>query len=401
MGHGKKLSILLNRYGIINNMKKTLAESRRDDLVQSIMLHQEDWADSVGVNYIGYTTAELVDLTDAELETIAADYDKNPPGAWRDDNTDVEMPDFNTAEISDEDLVPDEGERLSKFSGMGRRTESLRDKFSKLSEAEYKGRDVTLGKPMKGDVKKFKVYVKDKKTGNVKKVNFGDPNAEIKRDDPARRKSFRARHGCGTPRASDRTKAAFWSCRMWGKKPVSDILKKESVAINLLRKIIREEFEGTTSQVRQRIATMDPNESSDQDYYDIDTGEVYLHRGERAGSSKLHPNYSKPAKPKFSVADEEDVPETEQAPSSEDAWTKAAQAYAESWADYDTTDSDDEAQGVAMDAALSFFPLHPEWKKWASDLGMTQAEMQTAMAEFIYEAMVSGNIPTTVVSQYN
>lgn len=173
------------------------------------------------------------------------------------------------------------------------------------------------------------------------------------------------------------------------------------IKLGEIRKIIREEFEGTASQVRQRITAMDPNESSDQDYYDIDTGEVYLHRGERAGSSKLHPNYSKPAKPKFSVADEEDVPETEQAPSSEDAWTKAAQAYAESWADYDTTDSDDEAQGVAVDAALSFFPLHPEWKKWASDLGMTRAEMQTAMAEFIYEAMVSGNIPTTVVSQYN
>jgi hypothetical protein len=93
-----------------------------------------------------------------------------------------------------------------------------------LNEAEYRGREVKLGKPMKGDVKKFKVYVKDKKTGNVKKVNFGDPNAEIKRDDPERRKNFRARHGCGTKRASDRTKAAYWSCRMWSKKPVSKIV---------------------------------------------------------------------------------------------------------------------------------------------------------------------------------
>lgn len=94
-----------------------------------------------------------------------------------------------------------------------------------LSEAEYKGREVPLGKPMKGDVKKYKVYVKDKKTGNVKKVNFGDPNMEIRRDNPKARKSFRARHGCGTKRASDRTKAAFWSCKMWSKKPVSQILK--------------------------------------------------------------------------------------------------------------------------------------------------------------------------------
>lgn len=96
---------------------------------------------------------------------------------------------------------------------------------SSLQEAEYRGRQVTLGKPMKGDVKKYKVYVKDKKTGNVKKVNFGDPNMQIRRDNPKARKSFRARHGCGTNRASDRTKAAYWSCRLWSRKPVSKILK--------------------------------------------------------------------------------------------------------------------------------------------------------------------------------
>jgi len=92
------------------------------------------------------------------------------------------------------------------------------------NEAEYQGRKVKLGKPMRGDVAKYKVYVKDKKTGNVKKVNFGDKNMEIKRDDPKRRKSFRARHGCGTPKASDRTKARYWSCRMWSSKPVSKII---------------------------------------------------------------------------------------------------------------------------------------------------------------------------------
>jgi len=94
-----------------------------------------------------------------------------------------------------------------------------------LNEAKYKGREVKLGKPSRGDVKKYKVFVKDPKTGNVKKVNFGDPNAEIRRDNPEARKSFRARHGCGTERASDRTKAAYWSCRLWSKKPVSKILK--------------------------------------------------------------------------------------------------------------------------------------------------------------------------------
>lgn len=96
-----------------------------------------------------------------------------------------------------------------------------------INEAEYQGREVKLGKPMRdaSGSKKFKVYVRDPKTGNIKKVMFGDKNMEIKRDDPARRKSFRARHGCGTARASDRTKAAYWSCRLWSTKPVGDILK--------------------------------------------------------------------------------------------------------------------------------------------------------------------------------
>ena len=72
---------------------------------------------------------------------------------------------------------------------------------------------MALGKPMKGDVKKFKVYVKDPKTGNVKKVNFGDPNMRIKKHIPGRRKSFRARHNCANP--GPRTKARYWSCRKW------------------------------------------------------------------------------------------------------------------------------------------------------------------------------------------
>ena len=82
-----------------------------------------------------------------------------------------------------------------------------------LMEAEYHGRKVPLGKPMKGDVKKSKVYVRDPKTGNVKKVNFGDKNMRIKKSIPGRRKSFRARHHCDNP--GPRTKARYWSCRAW------------------------------------------------------------------------------------------------------------------------------------------------------------------------------------------
>ena len=82
-----------------------------------------------------------------------------------------------------------------------------------LDEAKYQGREVALGKPMQGDVAKFKVYVKDPKTGNVKKVNFGDKSMRIKKSNPKRRKSFRARHNCANP--GPRTKARYWSCRKW------------------------------------------------------------------------------------------------------------------------------------------------------------------------------------------
>lgn len=81
-----------------------------------------------------------------------------------------------------------------------------------LDEAEYQGRKVPLGKPMRGDVKKFKVYVKNPK-GNIVKVNFGDPDMKIKKSNPERRRSFRARHNCDNP--GPRHKARYWSCRKW------------------------------------------------------------------------------------------------------------------------------------------------------------------------------------------
>ena len=87
-----------------------------------------------------------------------------------------------------------------------------------VNEAEYQGREVKLGKPMQGDVKKFKVYVKNPQ-GNVVKVNFGQGgNAKggtmkIRKNNPEARKSFRARHNCDSP--GPRHKARYWSCRKW------------------------------------------------------------------------------------------------------------------------------------------------------------------------------------------
>lgn len=84
---------------------------------------------------------------------------------------------------------------------------------------------VKLNKIMRGDVKKYKVYVKNDK-GNVVKVNFGDPNMEIKRDDPARRRNFRARHNCDSP--GPRWKARYWACKTWSRQSVSSMLEEDT-----------------------------------------------------------------------------------------------------------------------------------------------------------------------------
>ena len=83
-----------------------------------------------------------------------------------------------------------------------------------LDEAEYQGRKVSLGKPFltPDGPKKRSVYVK-KPNGKVVKVNFGDKNMRIKKSNPARRKSFRARHNCDNP--GPKTKARYWSCKAW------------------------------------------------------------------------------------------------------------------------------------------------------------------------------------------
>jgi hypothetical protein len=92
-----------------------------------------------------------------------------------------------------------------------------------LNEAEYKGRKVKLNYPTRGGSKKFRVYVKNPKTGRVKKLDIGDTTGlKAKVSDPKARKSFAARHKCSTKK--DRTTAGYWSCRinkyahLWGGK---------------------------------------------------------------------------------------------------------------------------------------------------------------------------------------
>ena len=125
------------------------------------------------------------------------------------------------------------GERMRKKGEKGAPTpaqmkrakgeEAELNEWGEVTEkAEYNGRPVDLNNPTKGDVKKYKVYVKNEK-GNVVKVEFGDPNMEIKRDDPGRRANFRARHNCDNP--GPKYKARYWSCKFWSAKSVTDLMK--------------------------------------------------------------------------------------------------------------------------------------------------------------------------------
>jgi len=114
----------------------------------------------------------------------------------------------------DEETYEDDDEFYEEYGEMWFNEDDIMD------EAEYQGRTVKLGKPMQGDVKKFKVYVKDPKTGNTKKINFGHGGSSvkgkamsIKKNNPGARRSFRARHNCDNP--GPRTKARYWSCRKW------------------------------------------------------------------------------------------------------------------------------------------------------------------------------------------
>jgi hypothetical protein len=97
-----------------------------------------------------------------------------------------------------------------------------------VSEVKAKEAKKKLNKPFRtpGGPKKFSVYVKNDK-GNIVKVNFGDPNMSIKRDDPERRRNFRARHGCDNP--GPKWKARYWSCKFWSKPSVTSLLSKEIV----------------------------------------------------------------------------------------------------------------------------------------------------------------------------
>lgn len=113
----------------------------------------------------------------------------------------------------DADLVESDLGSTAEYKGRQVRLDAPFPVRGRLDEAEYKGKKVSVGKPFRtpGEGKKFAVYVKSP-SGRIKKVRFGDPNLTVKNDNPARAKSFRARHKCSEK--NDRTKAGYWACRI-------------------------------------------------------------------------------------------------------------------------------------------------------------------------------------------
>jgi len=138
-----------------------------------------------------------------------------PGGYWGDKATDEDInsdDDVNNGLVEPEEYDVEDEDMADFIAFMRGYDKNLNEGCQCLREAEYQGRQVQLGKPMQGDVKKFKVYVRNP-AGNVVKVNFGQKGMSIKKNNPDRRRSFRARMNCDQP--GPRHKARYWSCRKW------------------------------------------------------------------------------------------------------------------------------------------------------------------------------------------
>lgn len=170
-------------------IETVIDEVREDGIV--IRLDETALQLIVDARRVYVAESEVKRVKQSEVERTINDLHQKYKEAATDDERDAIAKQINDYTSEKRAIVPDDWE---------------------LEEAKYQGREVPLGKPMAGDVKKSKVYVKGPK-GNVVKVNFGDKKMKIKKSNPKRRKSFRARHNCDNP--GPRWKARYWSCRAW------------------------------------------------------------------------------------------------------------------------------------------------------------------------------------------
>lgn len=125
------------------------------------------------------------------------------------DNNQIELSELDTELYESTDIG-----RFTEYEGQIVPLDLPMETIEELNEAEYKGREVKLNYPMRGGTKKYHVYVKNPKTGKVKKIAFGDVHGGLtaKVSDPKARKAFAARHNCNMKK--DKTKAGYWACRI-------------------------------------------------------------------------------------------------------------------------------------------------------------------------------------------
>ena len=189
---------------ILMEKNNSLNESLNESIFPGCELHESAQGASV------YQIPLPRQLTNEEADEYA-NHLANYMFAEGHEDFDIEFP--TEGEDLDEVTFDDDDEFYAEYGELWYNDDDV------IDEAEYQGRTVKLGKPMQGDVKKFKVYVKNPK-GNVVKVNFGHGGSSvkgkamsIKKNNPAARRSFRERHNCDNP--GPRHKARYWSCRKW------------------------------------------------------------------------------------------------------------------------------------------------------------------------------------------
>jgi hypothetical protein len=181
--------------------------------------------------------------------------------------------------------------------------------------------------------------------------------------------------------------------------------------LGTLKRLLREAYiEKPMSELEKTIAAMGPDDVAVDDYVDTETGEIYLEKGQKARTSSMHPQYVKDHQEKrkaqqaaWAEEDARDAKEDEEweasqhaeRASAEAAWTAALSEYAGNWTDFEKEmgGEDVDLQSAAMDAAGGFFHYYPQWKQWAAKLDMKKEDIQSAVADFVYEAMLTGRVP--------
>lgn len=168
---------------------------------------------------LGAGKSESVAFASAWAALQRAGFERNDDGKWVE-----KQPTMSQVHVPGP--MNDEDDDDMDDKGRGKKPKDYYRKDSGVEKAQYRGRTVPLNKPFRmpsGSSKKFGVYVKD--GDRVKRVTFGDPNMEIRRDDPEARANFRARHSCDT--ATDKTTARYWACRAWeAGTTVSELTKR-------------------------------------------------------------------------------------------------------------------------------------------------------------------------------